>query len=297
MTQTLPTPLKAAGLMVLAGACFALVNIGLQSATMLHGASAPTVTFWQYLIALLFYIPWIWRNRLAVLTTRQILAHALRVALAVGGVQLWTLGLAHVPIWQAIALILLSPFFVTIGAGLVLREEVSLQRWGAVIVGIIGGMVILSPWSDHFQIAALLPVAAAALWAASSVVTKQLTHRDSTETVTIYLLLLLSPANALLAAGSGFTLPEGTLWLVIGAGLLTALAQHTLVRAYTLADAAFLQPFDHLKLLFNVGLGALVFGFLPDGNMWLGTALILIASAYLLSHEVRTRPGSAAQGA
>jgi drug/metabolite transporter (DMT)-like permease len=297
MTQSLPTPLKAAGLMVIAGACFALVNTALQSATMLHGAPAPMVTFWQYLIALLFYIPWIWRNWTAVLSTRQMITHVIRVVLAVAGVQLWTLGLAHMPIWQAIALILLSPFFVTIGAGLFIGEDVSLHRWGAVVVGIFGGMVILAPWSDRFQIAALLPVAAAAFWAASSVVTKHLTRRDSTETVTIYLLLLLSPANALLSLGGGFALPEGTIWLVIGAGLLTALAQHSLVRAYTLADAAFLQPFDHLKLVFNVGLGAVVFGFLPDGNMWLGTALIIVASAYLLNREARAKPGSAAQNA
>lgn len=295
MTRMISTPLQAAGLMVLAGGCFALVNSALQAATMLHGASAATVTFWQYFIALLFYVPWIWRHRTAVLRTGQIWVHVLRVALAVGGVQLWTLGLAQVPIWQAIALILLSPFFVTLGAGRVLRETVTAHRWGAVILGIIGGLVILSPWSDDFRLAALLPVGAAALWAASSVVTKRLTGRDSTETVTIYLLLLLSPANALLAAGPGFALPPGTLWLVIGAGLLTALAQHALVRAYGAADAAFLQPFDHLKLLFNVGLGAALFGFLPDGNMWIGSALILVASAWLLSREAR-RP-SAAQSA
>ncbi|WP_420004998.1 DMT family transporter [Arenibacterium sp. LLYu02] len=287
MAQIHSTPLKAAGLMVLAGACFALVNSALQAVTMLQGAAAPTVTFWQYFIALLFYVPWIWRHRAAVLRSGQIWTHVLRVALAVGGVQLWTLGLAHVPIWQAIALILLSPFFVTLGAGLVLREAVSAHRWGAVVLGIVGGVVILAPWSEAFHLAALLPVGAAALWAASSVVTKRLTDRDSTETVTMYLLLLLSPANAALAAGTGFTLPEGTVLLVIGAGLLTALAQHALVRAYAMADAAYLQPFDHLKLVFNVGLGALLFGFLPDGYMWLGTALILMASAWLLSREAR----------
>ncbi|MCV6585477.1 MAG: DMT family transporter [Marinibacterium sp.] len=279
--------LQAAACMVLAGAGFALVNTALQGATMTHGAAAPTVTFWQYLVALLLYLPWIWRHRGAVLQTGQFELHLLRVGFAVGGVQLWTLGLAHVPIWQAIALILLSPFFVTLGAWLVLGERIDPLRWLAVVLGILGGVIILAPWSDRFQIAALLPVGAAALWAASSVVTKHLTHRDSAETITIYLLLLLSPANAALAMGTGFALPQGALWLVLGAGLLTAFAQHVLVRAYTLADAAFLQPFDHLKLVFNVGLGALVFGFYPDGNMWLGTAIILIASGALLRHETR----------
>ncbi|MCK8483709.1 DMT family transporter [Aliiroseovarius sp. S2029] len=284
---TLTTPVKAAGLMVLAGASFAVVNTALQGATMKLGASAPSVTFWQYLIALGFYLPWVFRHLAAVMKTGQVWLHVLRVALAAGGVQLWTLGLAHVPIWQAIALILLSPFFVTLGAGLVLRETVSVHRWGAVVLGIIGGAVILEPWSDRFEVVALLPVGAAALWAASSVVTKLLTRADGPETVTIYLLVLLSPINAGLALGSGFSLPMGAIWLVVGAGLLTALAQHVLVRAYSLADAAFLQPFDHLKLVFNVVLGFVVFGFLPTGSMWLGTAIILAASFYLLEQERR----------
>ncbi len=284
---------KAAALMVAAGASFALVNTALQGATMGQGAAAPTVTFWQYLIAMGFYLPWIARHKGA-LATGQLARHILRVALAAGGVQLWTLGLAHVPIWQAIALILLSPFFVTIGAGLVLREQVSPHRWGAVIAGIIGGLIILEPWSDRFTMAALLPVGAAALWAASSVVTKQLTRHERPETVTLYLLLLLSPINAGLAVGTGFALPASALWLVLGAGLLTALAQHLLVRAYSLADAAFLQPFDHLKLPFNVVLGFLVFGFAPTGSMWLGTAIILTAGLYLLRQENRTAAGATA---
>lgn len=283
----LAQPAKAAGLMVLAGACFALVNTALQGATMKLGASAPAVTFWQYLVALGFYLPWVFRHRAAAMKTGQVWLHILRVALAAGGVQLWTLGLAYVPIWQAIALILLSPFFVTLGAGLVLREQVSVHRWGAVVLGIIGGAIILEPWSDRFQLSALLPVGAAALWAASSVVTKFLTHKDSAETVTIYLLILLSPINAALALGTGFALPPQAIWLVVGAGLLTALAQHVLVRAYSLADAAFLQPFDHVKLVFNVLLGFVVFGFLPTGSMWLGTAIILAASFYLLEQERR----------
>ncbi len=281
-------PVIAAALMVAAGGLFALVNTALQAATMLHGAASPAVTFWQYLVALGFYIPWIHRHRLAVLHTNQVGLHVLRVVLAAVGVQLWVWGLAHVPIWQAITLIMLSPFFVTTGAGLVLGEEVTPQRWGTVVLGIAGGAIILEPWSDRFELAALLPVAAAAFWAASSVITKSLTRKDGPETVTIYLLLLLTPINFGLAAGAGFALPGSAVWFVVGAGVLTALAQHALVRAYSLADAAFLQPFDHLKLPLNVALGFAAFGFAPTGSMWLGTAVILGASLYLLNQESRS---------
>lgn len=286
-THLVSAPMRAAGLMILAGASFALVNTALQGATMLRGAGAPAVTFWQYLIAALIYLPWIARHRRAALATSALGWQVLRVALAAIGVQLWTLGLAHVPIWQAIALIMLSPFFVTIGAGLILRERVTGARWAAVLVGLAGGAIILEPWSDRFTLAALLPVAAAGFWAASSLVMKHLTERDSAETVTIWLLLLLTPINAALALGAGFALPTGAIWMVLAAGLVTALAQHALARAYALADAAFLQPFEHVKLIFNVALGFAVFGFAPGGSMWLGAALIVSASLYLLSAERR----------
>ena len=198
------------------------------------------------------------------------------------------MGLSSVPIWQAIALLMTSPFFVTIGAGLVLGEPVTRDRWLAVIAGFMGGMIILAPWADDFSYAALYPVGAAVLWALATLVTKFLTRSDSADTLTLYLLLLLTPINAALAFQGGFALTGTTaIWLVIGAGVLTATAQYALVRAYSVADAAYLQPFDHLKLPFNVVLGFVVFGFAPEGSMWLGTLIIFAASAFLLSREAR----------
>lgn len=278
--------LFGAALMITAGAIFALINTLVQMATMSNGIASTKVAFWQYLIALAFYIPWLRSNLMASFSTSNIALHVVRVLLAAGGVQLWVYGLAFVPIWQAIALIMLSPFFVTLGAGLLLRETVSVTRWLAVLFGFVGGMIILAPWSDAFTPKALFPVGAALLWAFSSLLTKHMTRSESPETLTVYLLLLLTPINAITTASTGFTLPvDGTLMIIIAAGALTAMAQFTLVKAYSIADAAYLQPFDHLKLPLNILLGFVVFGFLPGGSMWLGSALIVGASYYLLREE------------
>jgi len=43
-----------------------------------------------------------------------------------------------------------------------------------------------------------------------------------------------------------------------------------------------LQPFDDLRLPFNVLAGFLAFHYLPDGNLWVGIAMIMAASAFLL---------------
>ncbi|MFI0396507.1 DMT family transporter [Paracoccus jiaweipingae] len=283
-----PRPaVTGAAMMVLAGVCFALVNTLIQAATMKMGVAAPAAAFWQYLVAAVFFLPWIAHNLRLTVATGAVGAHILRVALSAGGIMLWTLGLAHVPIWQAIALILLSPFFVTLGAGLLLGEQVTPLRWAAVLAGFAGGAVILAPWSDAFTLAALYPVGAAVLWASVSLLTKRMTHTESAETLTLYLLIGLTPVNAVLAAGSGWAVSQHALPLIALAGILTAAAQYLIVRAYAAADAAYLQPFDHLKLPLNIGLGWLVFGFLPQGSMWLGTAMILAASMVLLRAEAR----------
>lgn len=287
-------PWLGAACLIGAGLAFALVNSATQYATMILGASSTAIAFWQYSIALLLFAPWLWRRRHALrdgLTPGQFL----RVAAGAIGVQLWVAGLAHVPIWQAIALIMLSPVFVTLGAALILREPVGPGRWAALLLGGAGGAIILAPWSDAFTPYALLPVAAALFWAIASLLTKSLAASQSAESLTAYLLLLLLPVNALAGLGGGLDLSGGSLIaLALGSGALVALAQWLVAAAYARADAAFLQPFDHVKLIFNVGLGLALFGFAPPGSLWLGAGLIL-AALTLLQNETAPALGEAAK--
>ncbi|MEE9455497.1 MAG: DMT family transporter [Paracoccaceae bacterium] len=288
-TATGSPAMRGAIYMVLAGMAFAVVNTSNQMLTMKMGVDSTTATFWEYFIAVAFSAPVIFRYGLKRMKTDYLLMHIIRIILAVLGIQLWIRGLAHVEIWQAIALIMTSPFFVTIGAMLFLKENVSVFRWIATAVGFAGGLIILEPWSSSFSPYTLLPVGAAILWAGTSLLTKRLTAAESAEKVTVYLLALLLPVNAVFAgAGGGFAvLAMNAVWLILLAGLLTAFAQFILTRAYEVADASYVQPFDHLKLPFNVLAGWVVFGYLPTGNLWIGAAMIIGASLYIMQQESR----------
>lgn len=286
--STFSPALVGAALMLIAGALFAAVNTLVQYSTMVEGLPPSRVAFWQYFIALGFSVPWLMSKGMGALKTSTPMIHILRVILAAAGVQFWVMSLAHVPIWQAISLIMLSPFFVTFGARIFLGETVNAERWIAVFIGFVGGMIILAPWSETFSAYAFLAIAAAAMWAMSSLLTKHLTKTETPESLTMYLLLLLTPINAFLALGDGLAPSLDSSWgLLICAGLMTALAQYALTKAYSSADAAYLQPFDHLKLPLNVGIGLIVFGFVPPGSMWLGSILIVSASFYLLHRETQ----------
>ena len=290
VSQTTPNAAIIGALyMVAAGFVFALINTTLQAVTMQYGMSSVNAAFWQYLIAVCFSLPMMLRLGSGAFMTQHLPAHLLRIILAVAGIQLWTMGLAHVPIWQAIALVMTSPFFVTFGAKFFLRERVTLKRWAATAAGFGGALIILAPWADDFSYHAFLPLMAAMFWAGASLMTKRLTRHEPADKITFYLLALLTPANAMLALGTGaLALPQGDmLWLILLAGLLTALAQWCLTRAYETADASYVQPFDHLKLPMNVIAGWIAFNFIPSGNLWLGAALIILASLYIVREETR----------
>ncbi len=280
-------PIWGAIWMMLAGAAFACVNTSLQYLGMKLGLPSTTAAFLQYGVALLVMLPFLrWQGLITAIRSKHRLLHILRILVSVIGIQLWTLALSYVPIWQGIALLMTSPLFATLGSGLLLREKVGVARWLATLLGFTGAMIILAPWSDDFSYYALLPVAAAFFWALASLMTKYSLSDDSPSTIVAYLLVLMLPIN-LIFASADFTLPPSNFaWgLLIAIGIFTAFAQWAIAKAYSVADASYVQPFDHAKLPLNVLAGFIVFGYVPPGQLWLGSAIIIAAVTLITHHE------------
>ena len=276
--------LKGAAFMVLAGICFAAANAITFVITAQLGFKPQSDTFWQYAIATAFSLPFVLREGLGKLRTKRPILHIIRVILSALGVQAFVMSLASgTPIWQVIALVMTSPIFVLIGAKVFLGETVTPARWIAAVVGLCGASIVANLWTTGLTTAMIYPVAAAVLWAASSLLTKVLTRTEQAPTVTLWLLVLLTPINAGLSVQAGFELPSAQIlgWLVLG-GIIMMAAQYLLTWAYAASDAAFVQPFDDLKLISNILIYGLAFGYWPEGNIWVGVALILAGSLYLL---------------
>ena len=270
--------------MVLAGVCFASANAITFIITAQLQFKPQSDTFWQYAIALAFSLPFVLRHGIAGLRTRHPVLHIVRVVLSALGVQAFVMSLAQgTPIWQVIALVMTAPFFVLLGAAVVLKETVTAARWIAAAFGFAGAIAVSELWKTGLTQATLLPIAAAVLWGASSLMTKYLTRTEAAPTITLWLLVLLTPINAGLSWQAGFEWPSQQIWVwLLAGGVIMMAAQYLLTWSYAVADAAFVQPFDDLKLVSNIVIYGLVFGYWPDGNLWLGVALILGASVFLL---------------
>ena len=274
------------------------------------GMSSTGMAFWQYVIASILALPLIMRIGLDKLRTRHPMAHEIRALVSAIGVHVFVYGFASgVPIWQMVTLLATGPLFIVLGSTLFLGERATPARIGASLVGFVGAIIVSGVGAEGLGWHTLVPIVAAALWATTDVLTKYLSRDETPETLTISLLVLVTPNHLLilllvnafawlapslapagLASGFPFALPSGTgLWLLLLLGGLTAAAQYLLGVAYKLADATYLQPFGDFKVPLGGLLGWVALGQVPSPWFWPGAALILAASTFIFWMEGNNR--------
>jgi drug/metabolite transporter (DMT)-like permease len=282
------------------------------------GMASTGMAFWQYLIATVFALPLILRIGIGKLRTSHPLAHEIRAFVSALGVHVFVYGFASgVPVWQMVTLLATGPLFIILGSTLFLRERASPARLAAALVGFAGAIIVSGVGTDGFSLMTLVPIIAAALWATTDVMTKWLSREESPETLTLSLLVLVTPNHLLIllavtaaanllpglvpagaATGFPFQLPDTTgILLLILLGGLTALAQYLLSFAYKVADATYLQPFGDLKVPLTALLGWIALSQVPSLWFWPGALLIIGASTFILWSESRDRQPSGLQPA
>jgi drug/metabolite transporter (DMT)-like permease len=308
-------PGLGAMLMVVASLAFAGSNILQSTLPWQFGMSSTGMAFWQYVIATVFAVPLILRIGIGKLRTRHPLLHEIRALVSALGVHVFVYGFAAgVPVWQMVTLLATGPLFIILGATLFLREPPTAERLLAALLGFAGAIIVSGIGNEGFSLMTLVPILAAALWATTDVLTRYLSREESPETLTLSLLVLITPnhllilllvtmlgswAPALLPAGVAtgfpFQLPEGLgLALLILLGALTAFAQYLLAGAYKIADATYLQPFGDLKVPLSALLGWVLLNQTPSVAFWIGAALILSASIIVYRSSAGTPPLAAA---
>ena len=110
-------------------------------------------------VVLLFMLPF--HGGFAALRTRRLGAQMAQACMVFSANMTFFLGLAALPLADAVALFFVSPFLITIFSVLFLGEVVGRRRWAAVAVGMLGVLIILRPGTTSFQFASLLTIAAA----------------------------------------------------------------------------------------------------------------------------------------
>jgi drug/metabolite transporter (DMT)-like permease len=170
-------------------------------------------------------------------------------------------------------------------SGPVLGESVGWRRWAAIGVGFAGVIIILQPGYGVFDPAALVPLAAATMFALYALMTRYLGRQDSTATIFFWTGTVGAVATTLVGVWfwEPMTAPD---WRWMACLCLTGVLGHwLLIRCYEVAEASSVQPFAYFQLIFAASLGILVFGEALRPNVALGVAIIVAAGLFTLWRE------------
>jgi drug/metabolite transporter (DMT)-like permease len=197
--------------------------------------------------------------------------------------------LGYMPLADAVAITFVAPLLIVALSAVLLKEVVGPRRWGAVIVGFIGVMVIIRPGAGTFQIAALLPLTAALFYAIFQIITRIISHRSDPLNMLFYTAVTGAVVMTAIVPFSWQT-PSYDQWLMLVAiGLLGGLGHYALIRAYERSETSLVAPFAYTEIIWATLLGFMVFGDFPDIYTFLGTVIIITSGVYILQRERKMR--------
>jgi S-adenosylmethionine uptake transporter len=245
-----------------------------------------------------------WERGPAGLWTRRPGLHAVRGLLGVVSFTGYYMAIAALPLADVVAVSFASPLFLTALSALALGEPVGARRWGAVLIGLAGVLVVLRPGTSVFEPAALLVVVSALFYAVSQTITRHLGSTDSAATIALTSTLFSLPVAAVggLVGGRhdagetlhpslafllrGWVVPgPGELGLMALCGVLAGIGAYSLAQAYRAAPASTVAPFEYVMIIWAVLWGYVFWGDVPGGAIVVGVAMIVGAGLWVVHHQ------------
>ena len=251
---------------------------------------------------------------LQVLRTSRLGMHLLRGFCVVFANMTFFLGLASLPLADAMAIFFVSPLVITSFSVLFLGETVGPRRWAAVGLGMVGVLIVMRPGSGAFQIASLMPLLAAVSYALLHIMTRKIGGTEKAVTMTFYILVVFIFTSSVigLALGDGrfaghahpsveFLL-RAWIWparedlgVFLIVGIASTMGGYLISQAYRLCEAGLAAPFEYLALPMAIFWGVVVFGEWPILSSWIGIGLIMAGGLYMFLRETRSQNTLASQ--
>ncbi len=186
------------------------------------------------------------------------------------------------------AIMFSSPIIVCLLSMTVLKEKIGPWRWGAILLGFAGVLVVIRPFGEAFHPAMIMPLYNAFALALYSLMTRRLAGIVAVETQQFYLgalgtfLLLpfalwtwVAPANAL------------DLVLLLGLGFGGWAGHQLLTNAHRFAPAHTLMPYTYSFMIYMAAFSWLVFGDVPDIWVMVGALTIVVSGLIIWKREQR----------
>ena len=247
------------------------------------------IAFFRNVFGIIVFLPVLAQSGIHFLRTKRIGLHAFRGALNICAMLMFFYALSIVEVARATALAFSAPIFAGILSVVLLGERFHIHRWGAIVAGFVGMLVILRPGLIPLELGPLLVVVSSLLWATVMIIIKVMSRTESSLAIVAYMNIFLA-AYSVVPAVFVWQWPSAEAWgLMAAIGVTGTLGQLGLSQALAETEPTVVMPFDFLRLIWVAGLGFWVFGEIPDLYVWIGGTIIFASGFYIAWRENRDR--------
>jgi drug/metabolite transporter (DMT)-like permease len=215
------------------------------------------------------------------------------------------LAVAAMPLAEVVTITFTMPLIVTAMSALILREKVGIRRWGAVVVGFAGILIILSPQGEFNPLAVGFAFLAAITYATQTIFTRFLGSHDHPLTIAFNAIFVFTCASGILSLlmhiglltvasshpslaffGRDWIMPGGQdLLLMLAIGVIAAVGFYCLSQAYCVSEASAIAPFEFTYILWAVFFGYLLWDEMPAATTYIGILVLVSSSLYIWYRE------------
>ena len=188
----------------------------------------------------------------------------------------------------------MQPVFAVILAALFLRERVGRWRWGAVVAGFIGVLMMIEPHGGLISVVELrmsagvgYALAFSFLSAVVIVLIRQMSATEKSEAIVFYFMISCTLAGAVVTMFDHVALNFWeAFWLVL-CGLLGGVGQMCMTFAYRYAEPSALAPFDYVSMIWATLLGYFIFAEMPAFMVFAGAGVVIASGLLIIWRERR----------
>ena len=188
---------------------------------------------------------------------------------------------------EAISINFVSPLLVTVFSIMILGEHVGVRRWGAIMVGFVGVLIIIRPGLGIMHWAAALPLGTAVCYSLYQILTRIAARTEDAQT-SLFWTSAVGVLVTSVAVPFAWTPPTPFAWtLMVGTGLFFGFGHYLLIKGFEVAPASMLAPFIYTQLIWVTIIGYILFGNFPDEFTLIGGAVVIASGLYVWHRETR----------
>ncbi len=232
------------------------------------------------------------RGTLGQLATHFSAPIAVRLACETLGTIFYLTALTRLPLAELTAVLQIVPIVVVFAAARLLREPVSTQRVAAVALGFFGVMLVVKPGSASFSPWFLLGFLTVVLIVIRELATRQIKDSAPTQVVALLTGLSITVMGLVLSVVEGWERPGlASAAILLGAGTFLTIGYISSVATVRIGDLSFSAPFRYSIIIFSIILQIVVFGDVPDGLTFVGSAIVAAAGLWAFWSDQPRRIG------